>query len=307
MEIIPINSRKEWNDFLLKEKGTFLQSFQWGEFKEKYQKVFRFGLKEKGNLGGICQFFEEKTPFGDYFYIPHGPVAKEERVRKELFLKVGEFGKKKGKIFVKTEPLSDINLGEDSFFRIQPQKTLIAKMEDSAEAMLKRFKKNTRYNIRYAEKKGVVFKEEKSVDSFFKLLEKTKKRQNFKTYSKNYFKELLKVDGSYLLLALHREKVVSGVVVFCFGEVVNFLHSASDYGKRDLKAPVFLRFKAMEFAKEKGCSRYDFWGIDEKNFPGVTAYKKGFMGKEHLYPEGKDIPLRQLNYNLYKFLKKIKG
>ncbi len=39
--------------------------------------------------------------------------------------------------------------------------------------------------------------------------------------------------------------------------------------------------------------------------PGVTKFKKGFGGKEVVYPPARDIALKKINYNGYRLAAKI--
>ncbi len=55
-----------------------------------------------------------------------------------------------------------------------------------------------------------------------------------------------------------------------------------------------------------GCKIYDFWGIDEKKFPGVTNFKRGFRGEEIEYPLGVDIVFNNIWYQIYRIMKIIK-
>ncbi len=306
MEINPIKSKGEWDSFLMETSGTFLQSTDWGDFKKKYQRVGKIEAREEGKIAGVCQFFREKSPFGSYFYIPHGPVSKKKKTRESLFYEVVKIAKREKKIFVRAEPLQEIGVGEKPFFRIQPQKTVVSNIEKSSLEIMKEFKSGTRYNVRYARKQGVVAKVENNIDGFFNLLQKTKARQDFDSYQKDYFQELVGMNNCDLVLAVHEGKVISGIILFYFGSTVYFLHSASDHSKRKLNAPAFLRFESIKIAKERGCKYYDFWGIDEKRFPGVSSYKKSFGGRELVYPEGKDFPVRKARYSAYKTIKRAK-
>ncbi len=306
MEIKEYKSKKEWDGFLIENGGTFLQSILWGDFKNRYQKVVRLEARENGKITGVCQLFNEKSYFGDYYYIPHGPFSKKEEVRERLFLAASDIGKKEKKIFVSAEPLQSLKIGKRSFFRIQPQKTLISNIEDEPEEIKEGFSKSTRYNIGYAERKGVITTKSGDVDSFFKLLKETKTRQKFNSYPKEYFQDLLEISNTELVLAVYNGKVVAGIILIYFGETVSFLHSALDYNTRNLKAAALLRFDSIKLAKEKNCKFYDFWGIDEKKFPGVTEYKKSFGGSEVKYPEGRSIAINNLAYGGYKFLSAIK-
>ena len=300
------NSKKEWDNFLIQNNGTFLQSTLWGDFKKKYQKVFRFEKREEGETVGVCQIFREKSRFGNYLYIPHGPFSSKKETREELFLEAVKVAKKEKDIFVNAEPIEELTSGRNSFLRIQPQKTLISNINRDIEDIKKDFSKSTKRNINYAQRKGVVIKKGHDLRSFIKLLKKTEKRQGFKSYPKDYFENLLKIPNTELVLAIYEGSVVSGTLLFYFGNTVNFLHSASDYEKRELKAPALLRFQSIVFAKEKGCKFYNFWGINEKLFPGVTKYKKSFGGTEKEYPKGKDVPVNKLRYQGMRILFSIR-
>jgi peptidoglycan pentaglycine glycine transferase (the first glycine) len=306
MKIKENKSKEEWDNFLLSQKCVFLQSTSWGKFKEKFQKVKRIEARENNKVIGGCQFFEENSPFGKYLYVPFGPVSENKEVREKIIKEILKEGEKGSYLFLRIEPLYDISDGKKQFSRIQPQKTLISRIDRPIEEILEEFHSKTRYNVRYARKKGVLIKSSENIDSFYNLLEKTKKRQGFSSYSKEYFEELLKIKNTKLVLAIYNDRVVAGTILFHFNKTISFLHSASDYKMRHLKAPVLLRFESIKNAKEEGCIYYDFWGIDEKRFPGVTEYKKGFGGEEYIYPIGKDFPIKKIPYSIYKLATQIK-
>jgi peptidoglycan pentaglycine glycine transferase (the first glycine) len=310
MEIRENTTTEEWESFLLSEKSIFLQSSLWGNFKKKYQKVKRIEARENEKIIGVCQIFEEKSPFGKYLYIPFGPVSKRSDVRERLINEALKEAKKEGHFFLRVEPLHEIMGGFDQFSRIQPQKTLISRIDKSKEEQLKDFHSSTRYNIRYAKRKGVLIRKGGSIDDFYNLLLKTKERQRFFTYSKEYFQDLLDVKNTEMISAFYKEKVIAATILFYFNKTVNFLHSAFDYDMRKFKATALLRYDSIELAKEKECIYYDFWGIDEKRFPGVTEYKKSFGGEELIYPPGKDFPIKKFPYLFYKkatlFKKKLR-
>ncbi len=299
------NSCAKWDAFL-KEKGSeHLQSFAWGEFKKKYQSVWRIAVTDNsGKIKGLCQIFEENLPIGKYLYIPRGPVAEKKEI-KEVLIKGIKEKLGSGSIFIKLEPEEDFAIGRNSFHSIQPKKTLIINIERSQEDLLLSFRKSTRYNIRSAQKKGVEVKESNNIDAFYDLLLETNKRQGFTGYKKSYFEEMLKKTDSTLFIASYMGEIVAGAIILVFGETAFYLHSASQSRKNNLNATSLICFKAMEFAKEKGCKRYDFWGVDSVKFPGVTLFKKGFGGEEKKYPSPKDIPLQKIKYEAYSLASRV--
>jgi lipid II:glycine glycyltransferase (peptidoglycan interpeptide bridge formation enzyme) len=59
-------------------------------------------------------------------------------------------------------------------------------------------------------------------------------------------------------------------------------------------------------AKEGEYKYYDFYGIDEIKWSGVTRFKKGFGGFEKKYPGTFDMVFSLVWYNGYKFLRKVR-
>jgi peptidoglycan pentaglycine glycine transferase (the first glycine) len=310
MTISKPQSREEWDNYVKSKNGSFLQSFLWGDFKKEYQKIERIEVRDNDKILGVCQYFEENSVFGSYIYIPHGPLADNKQVYKELFKEISQRGQGSRKIMILVEPLEDIDVGRPAFLRIQPQKTIIADTTKNNEEMIKEFRKTTRHNVKNAHKKGVVVKKGNSINDFYLLLQQTKERQDFDSYNKDYFEKLINLPFCELVLAEYQKKIVAATILLYFGKTAYFLHSASDSSKRNLNATSLIRFKSVEFAKERGCTSYDFWGIDEKKYPGVTLFKKGFGGNEYIYPQGKIIPLRKIPCILFQlaatFKKKYK-
>jgi len=72
-------------------------------------------------------------------------------------------------------------------------------------------------------------------------------------------------------------------------------------------APYLLQWTVIKEAKKNNNYRYyDFYGIDEKKWPGVTRFKIGFGGFSVKYPGTYDLILRKRIYSLYNFLRRLK-
>lgn len=74
-------------------------------------------------------------------------------------------------------------------------------------------------------------------------------------------------------------------------------------------APFLLQWECIKNAKKDGFRYYDFWGIDEKRWPGVTRFKRNFVnennGFEVTYPGTYDLICNELLYTLYRIYKRI--
>ncbi|TSC74000.1 MAG: methicillin resistance protein, partial [Parcubacteria group bacterium Gr01-1014_33] len=84
-----------------------------------------------------------------------------------------------------------------------------------------------------------------------------------------------------------------------------YLHGASSHEHREMMAPHLLHWRIIQEAKKRGCGTYDFWGIDEKKWPGVTRFKIGFGGDILEYPESVDVVYKRGLYRLYRFFRKM--
>ncbi|MFA6190095.1 MAG: peptidoglycan bridge formation glycyltransferase FemA/FemB family protein [Candidatus Staskawiczbacteria bacterium] len=324
MEAIFYNEKKEWDDFVLQNNGNFLQSFDWGEFQKKSDvNIFRIRIIEKEETLLQVQVFKESSFSKNYFYIPFGPIfikniddSEKKSAVDTLIKKIQKLAKKEKCIFLRIEPL--VSLGSISQYknnislrRIQPQKTLLIDLKKTEEELLKEFSSTTRHNIIRARKSGVKIKElnEYSAD-FYKLLGKTKDRQDFGVYSEDHYKNLFDIKSNVvkfkLFLAQYDSKIINATIVLIFNNRAVTLHSGSDYNYRNVKGTNLLKWEIISSSKKDGLEEIDMWGIDEKKWPNLTAFKKGFGGTELEYPHGVDIVFQSFWYNIYKITRVIR-
>lgn len=311
------NKKEQWNQFIAQNKGSFLQSYQWGEFQELLKrKIWRIEVQ---GLKGLI--IKHDLPLGkNYLYCPRGPVVQEGDI--SMFLKeVKSISQQEKSIFFKIEPEIDLNLTEFGFKKslkeIQPSKTVILNIDQSKEELLEQMHHKTRYNIRLAEKKGVTvqeidLKDKESINIFIDLLEQTAQRDKFHIHSKEHYQKMLGISGIKLFLAKYQDKIIAGILNSFFNQTAIYMHGASDYNYRKLMAPYLLQWQAIIQAKEQGLKYYDFGGINQEKWPGITRFKKGFLpcqqagnDQETHYPGAFDLVYRQVWFLGYNLARKI--
>ena len=281
----------------------FLQSSKWEEFQKSLnRKTWR--IKD-------ILIIKHDLPLGkSYLYSPR--VSKE--ISKDFLKEVKEIARQEGSIFFKIEPeefevgpllRSDLKFFIESLKQIQPVKTVILDISKSEKELLKQMHQKTRYNICLAQKKGIEIKESDNIDSFIKLLKQTAKRDKFFLHPRKYYQKLLERGLTKLFLAYYQDKVIAANLICFFGKTATYLHGASDYNHRQLMAPYLLQWQTILKAKEKGLTHYDFWGINEEKWPGVTRFKKGFGGQEVSYPGSFDLIFQKTWYKVYNLARKI--
>ncbi|MFH1611794.1 MAG: peptidoglycan bridge formation glycyltransferase FemA/FemB family protein [bacterium] len=313
-----INENKtKWNEFVVKNNGSFLQSYEWGEFQKSLgRKIWRIEID-----GLKALIIRHNLPLGrNYLYCPRPVILSEAKnlVEIEKFVnKVKIIAREEKSIFFKVEPKDNVDYSEFGFNKsqkeLQPSKTLILDLSKTERELLSQMHQKTRYNIKLAKRKGVTFEETKDhefIGIFLKLLEKTSKRDNFYTHSKDYYKKMVDVlddnDMLKIYVTICKEKAITTNLVIYFGDTATYLHGASDHEYRQVMAPSLLQWQTILRAKERGYKYYNFWGIDENKWPGVTRFKRGFGGKEVIYSGAYDLVFKKSWYKAYNVARKFK-
>jgi len=319
------NNKKNWNQFLLDNQGSFLQSFEWGEFQKSLsKKVWRIEAKQGNKILVQTQLIQESFPLcKSHFYIPFGPcfrkgisVKKEQEVLSTILTKIGEIAKREKAVFLKIESLSKFSipkifLSKISQKRTQPQRTLVLDLSEEEESIFNNFSSKVRYNIRLAERKGVKIEfGDQYNPAFYSLIKKTSKRDNFFPFDEEHYKKLFACGNQDFNVkscsAIYKDKIIASYILIVFGKEAICLHGASDWDYRALKAPNLAQWARIKIAKKMGARKIDFWGIDAKKWPGITAFKKGFGGEELQYPLSKDIIFQKFWYKAYHYSRKLK-
>ncbi|OGZ58966.1 MAG: hypothetical protein A3E58_01340 [Candidatus Spechtbacteria bacterium RIFCSPHIGHO2_12_FULL_38_30] len=165
--------------------------------------------------------------------------------------------------------------------------------------------KKTSYNIRLSEKKFLKVENSKDINAFWDLLKKTSNRSEFAVHPKEYYKKLIELENVDLYFVKTRDQFAAAAIVISYNNRMTYLHGASDYSLRKYMAPYFLHWELIKIAGREDMDEYDLWGIDEKRWPGVTRFKRGFGGKEVQYIGSFDLVFKPVWYWAYKFKNKF--
>ncbi len=298
--------------------AEFLQSIFWAELITKEGEIVeRFGAEENGEIKAVISIIR-KPLFSKffYYYAPRGPRGEKTAIEflyKELRKNLG------GAVFLRVEPEElAIVSGDASFekgiefkksFDLQPKKTLFLDLSLDTEELLSAMHQKTRYNIKLAEKKGVKISMGSTSDfaELWRLMTLTGERDGFRLHTRAHYKNLLGAPEYIKLFFASYEgkKIATGLFCFFNGRVT-YLHGASDNEARNLMAPYLLQWEVIKQAQAAGYKFYDFYGIDEKKWPGVTRFKLGFGGFIKEYPGTYDLVFRPFLYGFYEFLRKLR-
>lgn len=287
---IGADRRDEWDAFVASvPNGHLLQSWAWGDFKRRYGWLpVRLAAYCDGEIRVAAQVLFRSVAGFSLAYIPRGPVASvdDSLAYGHLLDAVHRVSRKRRSIFLKVEPNEPSSSPIGGFLRsrgfvrsphtVQARASLVADLEGGPDAVLKRLKKQTRYNIRLAERRGISVRHQRDdadLVRFHELVGMTGERNDFPTRSIGYFRDVLEEfrrrDAGELLVAEKDGKVIGGMLRLAFGQETLCMHGASDPEYWRDKPNYLLQWRAMEWAMEKGCTRYDLWGIPEEAIEGV--------------------------------------
>ena len=263
--------RERWDGWLLERSqfDAFTQSWAWGDILiAEGKKTERLAVVEDGRVLAQAQVVYNQSPFGwQYAFCPKGPVVvssikyqvlsiyelleKYLKEKKCIFFRIESAALNTEYLIPNTKKITDIN----------PSATLLLDLRKSEEEILAGMHPKTRYNIHLAEKKGLRISEEKNMEVFWLLMNKTGSRDKFSLHHKIHYEKVLQSAATYQLTAYENEKPVACAVFARFGNILTYLYGASDYEYRNLMAPYLLQWEGIKMGKNFGCQRYDFFGV----------------------------------------------
>jgi lipid II:glycine glycyltransferase (peptidoglycan interpeptide bridge formation enzyme) len=305
--------------------GEFLQSNEWLMFQESVGRK-TFNLAGKNFSANII---EHRLPIaGKYLYIPKGPIFScnmqhitcsiDELIKLAKENKAGWI-----RIELETEEILEIVRKNIDYkivkapHDVQPKEIFVIDISKSEDELLAEMKPKTRYNVKLAEKRGVIVSSgqrtvtSKNVDEFLRLTQVMAKRQGIVAHPAEYYRKMIEnISGDILKLyvAEYEGRVIAANLVVFFGEACVYLHGASDDDYRNVMAPYLLQWQQIQDAKEAGCVRYDFGGVSAINWQGITKFKLGFSPKTMptIFPGSYDIVISMTKYRLYRSIQRLR-
>ena len=321
----------DWDNKITARQGHLLQSWAWGQLKSN----FGWTVSRLDTAVGPVQLLFKSLPLGlSIAYLPKGPVGLDWHNAADVQTTLAAIhaeSRRRRAIFCKIEP--DINTTDPAADTaaarlrdagctpapaIQPCTSLVINLNQNEDDILAAMKQKTRYNIRLAAKKGVTVAPggADAVPAFHQLALTTADRNNFGVHRLAYYQtawRLFAPERCVLLLANYQNEPIAALLAFCQGERAYYLYGASSNKHRRLMAPYLLQWEAMRWAKTRGCTSYDLWGIPdappdrlEAEFTrradglwGVYRFKRGFGGTYVQSIGGFDFVYQRLMYRLY--------
>jgi lipid II:glycine glycyltransferase (peptidoglycan interpeptide bridge formation enzyme) len=342
-----VEADRAWDAFLAQHPaGHVLQSSRWAQLKSAFgweaeRAMLRTIPSPDAPILGGASLLYRRLPWGQALaYAPKGPVVDwtDAAQARAVLTMAREFALKRHAALLKIEPelpaspeiaaLLD-GLGfRPSPQKVQPLSTIHVDLTGDEEALLARMKPKWRYNIRLAERKGVTVRAGGLADlpAIQRLLEVTGARDGFGVHSAAYYQratELFMDDMAVWLVAEHDGALLAAIAVFALGRMAWYMWGASSDEGRNLMPNHALQWAAIRWARERGCTVYDLWGIPDEvgedpdayaepeswgegGLWGVYRFKQGFGGRVVRYTGAWDLPLSRPGYALYRLALRVR-
>ncbi|MDO4612323.1 MAG: peptidoglycan bridge formation glycyltransferase FemA/FemB family protein [Candidatus Saccharibacteria bacterium] len=306
-----------WEEVVKKfPEANLLQSPEYGKMNEL---VGDKTIVEDFGGEGYALMIVRDAKRGRYLEIPCGPLIdfKNKRVVKRVFEKIAGIAKREKCVFVRIRPqllatrenlkvLAALGLRK-SPMHLAAEHTVILDLTKSEEDLLAEMRRQTRYEVRQAERKEIEVKksrEKKIFEEFHEIQVETAKRQNFvppnlKTLmaEREAFGENIEI---YYAETKEGEKIAYGLIIRS-GEEADYYEAASTPLNRKLPGAYALLWRAIRDAKEDGYKRFNLWGVAPAGQPnhryaGVTTFKTGFGGEVVEYVPAHDLVISKFRY-----------
>lgn len=306
-----------WEEVVKKyPEANFLQSPEYGKMNEILGcKVITSDFDGRGY--GLMIVRDAKR--GRYLEIPCGPLIdwKDKKLVTEVLARIGEIAREERCVFVRVRPQltatpENLKLLEDFGFKKSPmhlaaEHTVMLDLDNSEADLLAGMRRQTRYEVRRAEKLGIKVTCDRTTElfeEFQKVQAETAKRQNFVPPSlktlmaeKEAFGDKIAI---YKAVTSENDPIAYGLIIKN-GLEADYYEAASTLLNRKLPGAYALLWQVMKDLKVEGYQRFNLWGIAPAGQPnhryaGVTTFKTGFGGEIVEYVPAHDLVISKIKY-----------
>jgi len=313
-----------------------VQTWEWGEFQESQgHKVYRLGVFDNKKMILAYMVSFHKIPHTNFSI---GTLLRGPEIDSEMIKNVKKIAQDENAIFVKFEPnviekiydnknqiiknnaslLNFPNLVVSPKVAFYPHSFLID-LSKSEDELLADMSPKTRYNIKLANRHGVIIShstKDEDFEIYLKMLFDTTKRQGFYLHSENYHRRqwsiLKKTTIPEIFLATYQSKTLAAFMLFKLKDRLFYPYGASLDIHREVMAPTLLMWEAIKYGQSLGLKTFDMWGClgpdanaSQPGF-GFHRFKQGYGGNLVQFVGTYDLVINPQYYKIYNFIDKYR-
>jgi lipid II:glycine glycyltransferase (peptidoglycan interpeptide bridge formation enzyme) len=302
-------------------RGHPLQSSAWGRLKGAFGWSPR--LLADGSAGGPVQcgalLLLRRRAGLSAAYAPRGPLLAGGDADAALLEGLVACARAERAVFLRVEPnLLEMDPGAGELhsrllllgFRpvepVQPRSSVHLDLAPEPDRLLAAMSKGHRADIRRAAREGVAVRQgegEADFARFYAILESTAARNRFGIHERGYYRAALAEFGAAarVWLAERGGAAEAAALTLAWGGEALYLYSGSTEEGLRSGAQHAIQWEVIRWARERGCRRYDLWGVPDSL--GRAALEADEGERARLEEQARSDPL----HGVYRFKKGFGG
>ena len=320
--------REEWDAYVTSRvEANFLQSWDFYEFhKSRGKKVVRRLAYRDEHIVGAYAGVVETAKRGTYMAIAGGPLMNytDKELVHAVFDDIRAEGSRLGCVFVRVRPQAELSdnilavLSSEKLVRapmyLSVEYAGVLDLTKSREEILAGASQGFRRKLRKAEKAEIEVNaadNDAVIHEFCRLEKLHAERQRYVAFSSEFLTKQFEAfrKGKEVLIYTARKdgEILAQNFMIFYGQEASYHYGvSSELGTKYSAAPL-LNLMAMDEARRRGCTRYNLWGIVEREetshrFYGVSEFKRSFGCEELRYTPAHDMVINPLKYQLNKIV-----
>ena len=322
MNVQTVTDKNQWDSFVSAHpEANFLHSWQWGVFHESRGKtVVRRGVYIGDELAGVYEGVVETARRGTHLAIAGGPIVDWDNTDAVQLLRddMKTQGKTHNCVFIRVRPQlekTEKNLAlftrlgfKKAPYYLSVEHAGVLDLSKDEDEILKGMRQRLRRALRKAAKNNITVETSTNPDDiaeFYRIQLETARRHDFTHFSEDFLKKQFAAfaddNSAVLYTARHDGEILAQNFMIFYGNEASYHYGVSTELGTKLSGAPLLHMQAMRDARERGITRYSFWGIvgeDDTNhrFYGVSVFKRGFGVDELKYVPAHDLVLKPAQY-----------
>ncbi len=297
----------------------FLQSPAWQSFQES---LGRQTFRQAGD-GWEYLAILERGAGNTRLYCPYGPFVNNEAALDTAIASLKKLARQHNATFLRIEPTSPdfSNFLENhgwkkaTYQQLQTEHSHLLDLTQPTDELIAQMSQPVRNIYRNYHKKGVTVHsstDPHDIEILLRFIHQVAERTGITPHSDNYFRKqadtLFPAQAARLWYATLDDQPIAAALLYENADTLYYAHAgaSSDPAHRKLNAGTALLAEAIIDAQKRGLKAVDFYGIAPDNAPknhpwaGFTKFKRSFGGYDVTFGGVWELPLKPLQYWLYR-------
>jgi len=320
LAVVEYRTASEWDGLVVGHPhGHLLQRWAWGELKSAFGwQPLRLAVVRAGQEQPVAaaQILVRRVMGLAVCYVPRGPLFSGDAtidlvllraLRRAALLRRAAFLRLEPNILEGASGASRLHSDlQVAGFKVapplQPRMSMHLDLTPEPDRLFAGFSKGHRADVRRAERNGVSVRvgiTPADLDAFYRIMEATTARAGFGIHSRDYYSEAWRLfgdDARLLIASREGQGDIAAFLLFASNQEAPYMYSGSTTEGLKSGANHLLQWHAIRWARERGCARYDLWGIPEDIGDLLHAPEEQ---RQELEAQAKAHPL----YGAYRFKK----